>query len=93
MGISDALRMGKSQQQNLRQRQSDDDTDNGASSGFLCRGCSVVLRRFANEFSFKCFFILILSLSVLISGVFWAYPRYAIKSRFDASDAIKQSGE
>ncbi|XP_028775483.1 uncharacterized protein LOC114732362 isoform X1 [Neltuma alba] len=82
--------MGKIQQQNLQQRQSHDPED-PASSGLLCRGCSVVLQRFANEFSFKCLFVLILSLSALVSGVFWVYPRFAIKTRYDASDAIKQS--
>ncbi|XP_054777884.1 uncharacterized protein LOC129285927 isoform X2 [Prosopis cineraria] len=81
--------MGKIQQQNLQQRQSHDPED-PVSSGLLCRGCSVVLRRFANELSFKCIFILILSLSVLVSGFFWMYPRFAIKSWYDASDAIKQ---
>ncbi|KAI9093946.1 hypothetical protein K1719_026944 [Acacia pycnantha] len=44
------------------------DPEDPSSSGFLCRGCSVVLRRFANEFSFKCIFVLILSLSALVSG-------------------------
>ncbi|KAK4254369.1 hypothetical protein QN277_009764 [Acacia crassicarpa] len=82
--------MGKIQQQNLQQRQSHDPED-PASSGLLCRGCSVVLRRFANEFSFKCIFVLILSLSALVSGVFWLYPRFVIKSWYDASDATKHS--
>ncbi|KAF7842695.1 putative transmembrane protein [Senna tora] len=82
--------MGKFQQQNLHNRQSLG-PQNRASSRFCCRPGSVVLRRVADEFSFKCVFVLILSLSVLVSGVFWLYPRYAIKSWYDASDAVKES--
>ncbi|XP_027330690.1 uncharacterized protein LOC113846510 isoform X2 [Abrus precatorius] len=49
--------------------------------------CSVLLR----AFSFKCLFLLILSLSALLSALFWVLPRYTITYSFDAKDVIKQS--
>ncbi|KAJ1434993.1 hypothetical protein SESBI_05361 [Sesbania bispinosa] len=51
------------------------------------RCCSVVL----GAFSFKCLFILLFSLSALLSGIFWILPKFTIKYSFDAKDVIKQS--
>ena len=88
--------MGKSELQNLRQQQQShghDETDeNRDSSGLLCAGCSMVLTRFAKEFSFKCVLVLILSFSILVSGIFWVLPYRLTKSGFDAQEAIKLSG-
>ncbi|KAI4299006.1 hypothetical protein L6164_032505 [Bauhinia variegata] len=87
--------MGKLDKQYLHQEQIHD-IENGGSgssgeSGLLCPGCSMGLQRFANQFTFKCFFVLLLSLSVLLSGIFWVLPRYTIQTRFDAKDEIKLS--
>ncbi|KAL9321468.1 hypothetical protein ACSQ67_013307 [Phaseolus vulgaris] len=42
-------------------------------------------------FSFKCLFLLLLSLSALISSLFWVLPRHTVTYSFDARDVIKQS--
>ncbi|KAJ7968088.1 putative Hydroxyproline-rich glycoprotein family protein [Quillaja saponaria] len=75
---------------NLHQQQNHD-VENQSSSGFICQGCSMVLQGFAKEFNFKCLFVLILSLSVLLSGIFWILPIHKMKYGFDAKDAIKLS--
>ncbi|KAL2968815.1 hypothetical protein AAZX31_15G045900 [Glycine max] len=49
--------------------------------------CWVLLR----PFSFKCLFLLLLSLSALLSALFWVLPRHTITYSFDAKDVIKQS--
>ncbi|KAF4348485.1 hypothetical protein CsatB_015113 [Cannabis sativa] len=84
--------MGKGELQNLRQQQSHDEFDhNRDSSGFFCAGCSMVLSRFAKDFSFKCVFVLILTLSILVSGIFWIIPHRVTTYGFDAQEAIKLS--
>jgi hypothetical protein len=91
-GFPDALQMGKSeQQQNLRGQQSlhETETNNGFLSGLFC---SVALKRVANKFSFKCFFILLLTFSVFVSGIFWILPFHSMNTGFDAKDEIKISG-
>ncbi|KAG5025854.1 hypothetical protein AAZX31_08G182900 [Glycine max] len=51
--------------------------------------CCLVLLR---PFSFKCLFLLLLSLSALLSALFWVLPRHnTISYSFDAKDVIKQS--
>ncbi|KAJ7946647.1 putative Hydroxyproline-rich glycoprotein family protein [Quillaja saponaria] len=82
--------MGKIEEENLHQQQSHD-VENRGSSGFLCEGCAMVVRGFAKEFNFKCLFVLILGLSVFLSGIFWILPIHKINSGFDAKDAIKLS--
>ena len=57
--------------------------------GFLCGRCWMVLSRLSNEFSFRCIFVLFLSLSVLLPGIFWILPFRSLKSGFDAKQAIK----
>lgn len=84
--------MGKSEEQNLRQQQSHGDENHRDSSGIFCVGCSMVLTRLVKDFSFKCLLVLILSLSILVSGIFWILPHRLTKSGFDAQEAIKLSG-
>ncbi|PON94300.1 hypothetical protein TorRG33x02_097740 [Trema orientale] len=81
--------MGKSEVQNLRQQQSHEAENRDSSSGILCAGCSMVLTGLAKDFSFKCVLILILSFSILVSGIFWILPNRVINSGFDAQEAIK----
>ncbi|KAG2703700.1 hypothetical protein I3760_06G149600 [Carya illinoinensis] len=81
--------MGKSELQNLHRQQNHEADSNQVSSGFFRDGCSVALNRVGREFSFKCLFVLILTLSVLVSGIFWVLPFHSTKCGFDAKDAIK----
>ncbi|KAE8009070.1 hypothetical protein FH972_005526 [Carpinus fangiana] len=83
--------MGKSEQQNAHRQQSRVPESRRGSSGLLCHRCSVALDRFAKEFSFKCFFVLVLTLSLLVYGVFSILPFHSAKYGFDAKDAIKLS--
>ncbi|KAJ9158611.1 hypothetical protein P3X46_024176 [Hevea brasiliensis] len=86
--------MGKELEQNLPQQQSRESGNRGGrgggSSGLFCERCSMGLSIISKEFSFRCFFALILSLSLLVSGIFWILPsRTAKLDAFDAQDAIK----
>ncbi|XVF68123.1 hypothetical protein PTKIN_Ptkin10aG0177900 [Pterospermum kingtungense] len=84
--------MGKNEDQNLQQReQSLESGNNQGHPGFLCGRCWMVLSRLSNEFSFRCVFVLFLSLSVLLPGIFWILPFRSVKSGFDAKQAIKLS--
>ncbi|XP_068307173.1 uncharacterized protein [Pyrus communis] len=80
--------MGKGEA-NLHQQQQSDGVQNA--SGLVCPGCSTVFDRIAKGLSFRCVFVLILSLSVFLSGIFWILPRHATNSGFDATQAIKLS--
>ncbi|XP_027931717.1 uncharacterized protein LOC114187622 isoform X1 [Vigna unguiculata] len=73
--------MGKSEQQHVQEE--------GQSGGSEVEAplCWVLLR----PFSFKCLFLLLLSLSALISSLFWVLPRHTVTYSFDARDVIKQS--
>lgn len=62
------------------------------SSGLVCARCSVVLDKLAKEFNFKCVFILILGLSILLSGLFWILPHRAKSFGYDAKEEIKIRG-
>jgi hypothetical protein len=84
--------MGKSEKQNAHRQQSREPESRRGSSGLLCHRCSVALHRVAKEFSFKCFFILVLTLSLLVYGIFSILPFHSTKYGFDAKDAIKLSG-
>ncbi|RYR35575.1 hypothetical protein Ahy_A10g050715 isoform D [Arachis hypogaea] len=57
------------------------------SSGIVCRAFSFLL----GTISFKCVFVLILSLSALLSGIFWILPNYSHKLSYDAKVEIKHS--
>ncbi|RDX57645.1 hypothetical protein CR513_63095, partial [Mucuna pruriens] len=63
--------------------------EEGPSSGTEVEAplCWLLLR----PFSFKCLFLLVLSLSALVSALFWVLPRHTITYSFDAKDVIKQS--
>ncbi|MED6157440.1 hypothetical protein PIB30_023010 [Stylosanthes scabra] len=80
--------MGKQEQeQYLQQQQRNNAQQQRPSSGIVCHGCSLLL----GAISFKCLFVLILSLSALLSGIFWILPNYAHKLSYDAKDQIKNS--
>ncbi|KAK8613750.1 hypothetical protein V6N13_101507 [Hibiscus sabdariffa] len=84
--------MGKNEDQNLQQiEQSVESGNSQGHPGFLCGRCWVVLSGFSNEFSFRCVFVLFLSLSVLLPGIFWLLPLRSSKSGFDAKQVIKLS--
>ncbi|XP_022748600.1 inverted formin-2-like [Durio zibethinus] len=84
--------MGKNEDQDLQQRkQSLELGNNQGHQGFLCGRCWMVLSRLSNEFSFRCVFVLFLSLSVLLPGIFWILPFRSLKFGFDAKQAIKLS--
>ncbi|XWS67580.1 hypothetical protein CRYUN_Cryun04dG0018100 [Craigia yunnanensis] len=84
--------MGKNEDQNRQQReQSLESGNNQGHPGFLCGRCWMVLSRLSNVFSFRCVFVLFLSLSVLLPGIFWIIPFRSLKSGFDAKQAIKLS--
>ena len=91
--IPDALEMGKHEQRQYLQQQEQQASNVGEgtqrSSGIVCEGCSLLL----GAISFKCLFVLFLSLSALLSGLFWIVPTYTLKLSYDAKDVIKQSGE
>lgn len=84
--------MGKSELQNLHRQQNHEADSNRDSSGLFCDGCSVAFNGVVKAFSIKCFFVLILTLSVLVSGVFWILPFHSTKFGFEAKDEIKLSG-
>jgi len=81
--IPDALEMGKNEQQHVQEEGLSGGSEVEAPLWWL------LLR----PFSFKCLFLLLLSLSALISSLFWVLPRHTVTYSFDARDVIKQSGE
>ncbi|TQD69311.1 hypothetical protein C1H46_045156 [Malus baccata] len=87
MGKSEANLQQQQQQQQQRQTQ---EAQN--SSGLICPRCSVVFRKIGKELSFRCVAVLILSFSILLSGIFWIPHYYANSSQFDAKEEIKLSG-
>ncbi|RXH92351.1 hypothetical protein DVH24_033247 [Malus domestica] len=80
--------MGKGEA-NLHQQQPNHEGQ--SASGLICPGCSMVFNRIAKGLSFRCVFVLVLSLSVFLSGIFWILPHRATNSGFDATQAIKLS--
>ncbi|GMI74405.1 hypothetical protein HRI_001109800 [Hibiscus trionum] len=78
--------MGKNEDQNLQQQREQglESGNNEGHSGFLCGRC-------CHEFSFRCVFVLFLSLSVLLPGIFWILPMRSLNSGFEAKQAIKLS--
>ncbi|KAK8626650.1 hypothetical protein V6N13_134284 [Hibiscus sabdariffa] len=87
--------MGKNEDQILQQQRGQglESVNNEGHSGFLCGRwyCWMVLSRLSDEFSFRCVFVLFLSLSVLLPGIFWILPLRSLNSAFDAKLAIKLS--
>lgn len=94
--VTDAISsMGKgdsSYNQEQQQRHDDDDDDERRTRRlFLCERCSMGLSRI----SFKCVFILMLSLCLLVSALCWIFPLHSSLhsvSGFDAKDEVKLSG-
>ncbi|KAK8518642.1 hypothetical protein V6N13_018077 [Hibiscus sabdariffa] len=82
--------MGKNEDQNLQQ-QREQGLESGNNEGHSCGRCRMVLSRLSREFSFRCVFVLFLSLSVLLPGIFWILPMRSLNSGFDAKQAIKLS--
>ncbi|CAA2972831.1 Hypothetical predicted protein [Olea europaea subsp. europaea] len=85
MGKVDNQRLPVVQQQRRQQSQ------NPISRTFFGRRCSVVLSRIFQEFSFKCFLVLIVSVAIFLSAVFWVLPLRNGKIGFDAKNSIKLS--
>ncbi|KAJ6947701.1 zinc finger protein jing [Populus alba x Populus x berolinensis] len=92
--VTDAISsMGKGDSfynQEQQQRNDDDDERRTRSRLFLCERCSMGLSRI----SFKCVFILMLSLCLLVSALFWIFPLHSSLhsvSGFDAKDEVKLS--
>ncbi|OMO75375.1 hypothetical protein CCACVL1_16189 [Corchorus capsularis] len=84
--------MGKNEDPNLQQReQSSESESNQEQNGFCCGRSRLFFSRISKEFSFRCVFVLFLSLSVLLPGIFWIRPFRSLKSGFDAKQAIKLS--
>lgn len=90
-GFTDALGMGKLQGQRLpvQQQQNND----GVGSRTFCERCSFAFSRIGLQFSFKCSAVLLLSVAVFLSALFWILPRTDKLSGFDAKEGIKQAGE
>ncbi|PIA28451.1 hypothetical protein AQUCO_06900015v1 [Aquilegia coerulea] len=84
--------MGKiyqTQQQLQEQNQENNQTTSTSTSASLyCFDCcSIGCIRIWNSFSFKCLFILILSVSLFLSAIFWIPPFNRLRSGFDANAA------
>nr|GME08990.1 leucine-rich repeat extensin-like protein 2 [Ipomoea batatas] len=89
--------MGKSDERQLplHQQQQGGRNGSGVSRIFCCccEGCPVGVSRIFRRFNFKCVFVLLLSVAVLLSAVFWVFPRRSNQSGFDAKEAIKLSSD
>ncbi|XP_048439270.1 inverted formin-2-like [Pyrus x bretschneideri] len=89
MGKSEANLQEQQQQQQQEQQRQIQEAQN--SSGLICLRCSVVFSRIGRELSFRCVVVLILSFSILLSGIIWIPHFHAIISQFDARQEIKLS--
>ncbi|GAV61170.1 hypothetical protein CFOL_v3_04698, partial [Cephalotus follicularis] len=89
MGKNGKLQQGQQQQQ--QRHHDEEDGTNRGSSRFFSERCSMGLSTILTEFNIKCVVVLILSLSVFLSAIFWILPLHHMKSGFDAKDAIKLS--
>lgn len=78
--------MGKFESQLPVQQQQHQQQNHG-----LCQGCSMGLSRIGRLFSFKCILVLLLTLSLFLSAIFWVSPSHSKKSGFEARDSIKLS--
>ncbi|KAK9077095.1 hypothetical protein SSX86_005431 [Deinandra increscens subsp. villosa] len=82
--------MGKSQPQLPLNHRQIDQQQNLHRSSFFAQ-CSIGFSRIARLFSFKCVFILLLSVSVSLSAIFSMLHIHHGRSGFDAKDSIKHS--
>ncbi|KAJ8572595.1 hypothetical protein K7X08_009106 [Anisodus acutangulus] len=76
--------MGKLQGQRLALQQQQNTIDEDGSRT-LYRRCCIGL----SQFNFKCIFILVLSIALFLSAVFWILPHRSKPSGFDAKESIK----
>ncbi|KAA8536532.1 hypothetical protein F0562_029010 [Nyssa sinensis] len=84
--------MGKVEEQlHLQQQQIQRARTRRTGSTIFCERCSMGLSRIGEKFNFKCVFVLILSVSVFLSALFWVLPLHSKQSGFDAKDAVKLS--
>ncbi|KAL4580698.1 hypothetical protein LXL04_016899 [Taraxacum kok-saghyz] len=84
--------MGKSRPQlPLNHQQHQQQSRNGSSSFFV--RCSRGFTRTSRLFSFKCVFILILSVSVSLSAIFSVVHIHHGQPRYDVNDSIKQTAD
>lgn len=85
--------MGKSEEEQRlhlqRQQQIQGHYRSRTGSTIFCDRCSFGLRRIGREFNLKCLVILIFSLSVFLSALFWILPLHSMPSGFDAKYTIK----
>ncbi|KAF5731960.1 synaptojanin-1 [Tripterygium wilfordii] len=77
--------MGKGEQQDHNLRH--DHRHEASSSGLFYDRFS----RISRYFSFRCIFVLLLCLALLVSGIFWIIPSHTKIYGFDAKDEIKLS--
>lgn len=49
--------------------------------------------RIGLQFSFRCIAVLLLSIALFLSAVFWILPHRSKLSGFDAKEAIKHAGQ
>ncbi|XP_050376036.1 uncharacterized protein LOC126793529 [Argentina anserina] len=80
--------MGKGEK-SLHQQHQQQSHETHNACGFICPECSRFFNRIAQELNFRCVFVLILGLSVFLSGIFWILPRHSVKFGFDAKQEIK----
>ncbi|XP_047338167.1 uncharacterized protein LOC124941850 [Impatiens glandulifera] len=87
--------MGKSHQLPLQRKKDHQETtgsETASNSTLFGERCMFCCSRFSKEFNLKCLIILVLSLAVLISAIFWLIPvrhkHYGFES-FDAIASIK----
>ncbi|XP_059313624.1 uncharacterized protein LOC132064603 [Lycium ferocissimum] len=80
--------MGKLQGQTLPLHQQNNNDDGGVGSSRTFCPCSIGLSRI---FNFKCIVVLVLSVVVFLSAVFWILPHRSHPSGFDAKEAIKRA--
>ncbi|XP_015082682.1 uncharacterized protein LOC107026202 [Solanum pennellii] len=80
--------MGKLQGQRLPVQNQNGD---GVGSTAFCQRCSMGFSRIGLQFSFKCIAVLLLSIALFLSAVFWILPHRSKLSGFDAKEAIKHA--
>ncbi|KAL3814474.1 hypothetical protein ACJIZ3_015742 [Penstemon smallii] len=80
--------MGKGDNQRLPIVQQSNGSGGGDSRYFLCQRCSMSI---CTLFNFKCAVVLIFSVAVFLSAVFWILPLHYRHVGFDAKDSIKLS--
>ncbi|KAA3463317.1 vacuolar protein-sorting protein bro1-like isoform X1 [Gossypium australe] len=89
-GVKNALSMGKNEDPNLQQS-IESRNNEGYHQGFFLYGRFwMVFSSFTNEFNFRCVFILFLSLSVLLPGIFWIFPFPPVHAYFTLKKPVSE---